>query len=99
MQNSDSVFSKACSEISQSLLSTDKPTRNRVKTEIKRICAKYSLGRIPRNQEILSMVDGSDFDKLSKVLLKKPVKTASGVAVIALSCRNCLCKISRHLPP
>jgi elongator complex protein 3 len=66
-----------------------------VKAEIKKICAKYSLERIPRNNEILAMAKGSDFSKLQKVLLKKPVKTASGVAVIALMPKPYACPHGR----
>ena len=82
MKNSN--FSKACREISQNLLQISEPTKNYTKLEIKRICTKYSLDKIPKNYEILSMVDGKSYEKLQKILLKKPVKTASGVAVIAL---------------
>jgi len=82
MKNSN--FSNACREISQSLLQITEPTKNHAKTEIKRICTKYSLDKIPKNYEILSTVDGKSYEKLQKILLKKPVKTASGVAVIAL---------------
>ncbi len=78
------VFSKACSEISQNLLSIEMPTKNQIKSQIKKICTKYALERIPKNHEILSTVNGADYTKLQKILLKKPVKTASGVAVIAL---------------
>jgi len=84
MQKQKMSFSKACYEISQNLLSSKLTTRNGVKSEIKKICAKYSLERIPRNYEILSTVKGEQFSQLRNVLLKKPVKTASGVAVIAL---------------
>lgn len=77
-------FIRACSEISQNLLSIQTPTRNQVKTQIKKVCTKYSLERIPRNHEILATVSGSNYTQLKKILLKKPVKTASGVAVIAL---------------
>src|SRR3989338_8734146 len=78
MQKSESIFSRACSEISQNLLTVTAPNKKEVKREIKKICVKYSLERIPRNYEILSTVSGSDYNKLQKVLLRKPVKTASG---------------------
>ncbi len=95
MSKLDSVFSKACSEITQNLLTIDEPSRKQVKEEIKRICAKYSLERIPRNHEILSMAKESDFNKLRKVLLKKPAKTASGVAVVALMPKPYACPHGR----
>jgi len=77
-------FSKACCEISESLLQIVEPTKNQAKSEIKRVCSKYSLDRIPKNYEILATVNGKSYEKLQNVLLKKPVKTASGVAVVAL---------------
>ena len=95
MSKLDSVFSKACSEITQNLLTINEPSKKQVKEEIKRICAKYSLERIPRNHEILSMAKESEFDKLRKVLLKKPVKTASGVAVVALMPKPYACPHGR----
>ena len=95
MSKLDSVFSKACSEITQNLLTINEPSKKQVKEEIKKICAKYSLGRIPRNHEILSMAKEEDFNKLRKVLLKKPTKTASGVAVIALMPKPYACPHGR----
>ena len=95
MQKSETVFSKACSEISLNLLTVLAPTKKVAKAEIKKICAKYSLERIPRNYEILATVKGSDFSKLQKVLLRKPVKTASGVAVIALMPKPYACPHGR----
>ena len=93
MKNSN--FSKACSEISQSLLQIIEPTKKQTKLEIKKICTKYSLERIPKNYEILSTVDGESYEKLQKVLLKKPVKSASGVAVIALMPKPFACPHGR----
>ena len=93
MENSN--FSKACREISQSLLEISKPTKNHVKSEIKRICTKYSLDKIPKNYEILSTVNGKSYEKLQGILLKKPVKTASGVAVITLMPKPYACPHGR----
>lgn len=84
MQQTSTIFAKACVEISRDLLTIESPTKNQIKAQIKKICTKYALERIPRNYEILSTVSGGDYTRLQKILLKKPVKTASGVAVIAL---------------
>ncbi|RNJ79586.1 MAG: tRNA uridine(34) 5-carboxymethylaminomethyl modification radical SAM/GNAT enzyme Elp3 [Nitrosopumilus sp. B06] len=91
----DSVFSKACGEITQSLLMINNPSRVKVKEEIARVCSKYSLARMPRNHEILATVRDSDFERLKKVLLKKPAKTASGVAVVALMPKPYACPHGR----
>jgi len=95
MQKSQLEFYRACSEISQNLLTISEPNKSEVKKEIKKICSKYSLERIPRNYEILSKVTGDDYRKLQKVLLRKPVKTASGVAVIALMPKPFACPHGR----
>ena len=63
MNKLNPAVSKACSEITQNLLSINEPSKNQVKEEIRKICAKYALERIPRNYEILSMVKEGDFDK------------------------------------
>ncbi len=95
MQKSDTLFTRACNEISQNLLTETVPNKKQVKKEIKKICLKYSLERFPRNYEILSTVSGSDYKKLQKVLLRKPVKTASGVAVVALMPKPYACPHGR----
>jgi elongator complex protein 3 len=50
---------------------------------------------MPKSHEILSMVKGEEFSKLRKVLLKKPIKTGSGVAVIALMPKPYACPHGR----
>ena len=93
-------FSRACSEISESLLQIVEPTRSQAKSEIKRVCTKYSLDRFPKNYEILATVNGRSYEKLQNVLLKKPVKTASGVAVVALDGKTiCMPSWKMHLLP
>ena len=95
MSELDSVFTKACYEISQNILLINEPTKGQIKEEIRKACGKYSLDRMPKSHEILSMVKGEEFSKLRKVLLKKPIKTGSGVAVIALMPKPFACPHGR----
>jgi len=95
MNNLEPILAKACSEITQNLLVISEPTKKQVKEEIRKICAKYALERIPRNYEILSTVKNADFSRLQKVLLKKPIKTASGVSIIALMPKPYACPHGR----
>lgn len=88
-------FTQACSEITKKLLDIENPTKKIVKEEIKKICAKYSLEKIPKNYEILSTVNDDEFEKLKKILLKKPAKTASGVSVVALMPKPYACPHGR----
>ena len=91
----DSIQSKAYAEITQNLLIIQEPTKKQVKAEIIKICTKYALERIPKNYEVLSMAKKSDFDKLKKVLIRKPAKTASGVSVVALMPKPYACPHGR----
>ena len=93
MQASD--YDRACSEISGQLLAINCPTKKQVRSAIMRVCSKYSLTKIPGNHEILATARGSDFDRLQDVLMTKPVKTASGVAVIALMPKPYACPHGR----
>ena len=94
MQKTDD-FTRACEEIVQNLLVINNPTKSVVKNEIKDVCTKYSLERIPRNNEILSTANPIDFKKLQNILLTKPVKSASGVAVIAIMPKPFACPHGR----
>lgn len=95
MNQLDPIVSKACSEITQNLLTIQKPSKKQVNAEIIKICTKYALKKIPKNYEILSTAKKSDFDSLRMVLLRKPAKTASGVAVIALMPKPYACPHGR----
>ncbi|TFG15221.1 tRNA uridine(34) 5-carboxymethylaminomethyl modification radical SAM/GNAT enzyme Elp3 [Candidatus Thorarchaeota archaeon] len=71
-------------EIIQSLLEKtqdlDKQVVNRVKNDV---CGKYNLGDIPSNADILQDTVGEERETLLEVLQKRPVRTVSGVAVVA----------------
>ncbi len=88
-------FQRACNEITQSLLLVENPSKSQVKAKIKKVCSKYALDRIPKNYEILAKASGDDFVKLQTILLRKPVKTASGVAVVALMPKPYACPHGR----
>ena len=94
MQKTDD-FSRACQEIMENLLTIDNPTTSIIKNEIKNVCTKYSLERFPRNNEILSMANPLEFKKLQNILLTKPVKSASGVTVIAVMPKPYACPHGR----
>jgi len=53
---------------------------HRVKIEL---CKKYGLDRVPKNSEILARVPKEHYEMAEKILRIKPVRSLSGVAVIA----------------
>jgi elongator complex protein 3 len=62
----------------------DEPDLKSVKRVIKQVSAKYALSSLPRNSDILNHIRPSFYDKIRKLLMVKPTKTASGVAVVAV---------------
>ncbi len=78
----DSAYEQACQEIALELEDLPNVQHKEILAIIKKACSKYNLHLIPRNQNILKYVRHGSV--LRKILKVKPVKTASGVAVIAL---------------
>jgi elongator complex protein 3 len=71
-------------EIVEALLTSSEPLSRRTVNKIKnRVCAKYHCGTIPSNADILEVTIPEECDILRPFLLKRPVRTVSGVAVVA----------------
>src|SRR5512136_1971422 len=60
---------------------SDRDSLQRLKAEL---CEKYSLDRMPSNPEILAEVPADLREKVEPTLRLKPVRTLSGVAVVAV---------------
>ncbi len=59
----------------------DKEGLQRAKIDL---CRKYGLPGVPRNSDVLATVSEEDRPKVMEVLRRKPVRTLSGVAVVAV---------------
>lgn len=59
----------------------DRPTINRIKNKI---CAKFGASRVPSNADILQDAIPEELEVLRPLMRKRPVRTASGVAVVAV---------------
>lgn len=75
---------RACSEIVRNLLALDDPTWRDARRTINSVCSELSLDRMPGKDEILAATNSEGYARLKGVLLKRPAKTGSGVAVVAL---------------
>lgn len=84
MQQGSSTVADACGEIAQRLLSADEPTAEDARRIVRSVCSRRALERIPKKQEILAAAGPEGYGRLHSILLKKPTKTGSGVAVVAL---------------
>ncbi|MHA2358750.1 MAG: tRNA uridine(34) 5-carboxymethylaminomethyl modification radical SAM/GNAT enzyme Elp3, partial [Candidatus Thorarchaeota archaeon] len=71
-------------EIVDALLSSSEPLNRKVINRTKnRVCAKYKCSKIPTNADILQAAIPEEADILRPYLQKRPVRTVSGVAVVA----------------
>jgi len=71
------------------------------------VCRDYGLLKFPSNSEILKIASREERNKITHILKKKPTRTISGVAVVAVMCSphqcphgKCLyCPESKKAPP
>jgi len=65
------------------LESDDVLDRRDINTIKKKCCAEFSASRVPSNADVLQSATEDEWDELQPLLQKRPVRTASGVAVVA----------------
>lgn len=73
---------------SSSKTSTDPPNLNTLRMKYAK---KYSLSAVPRLTDVLAAVPEEWKERLRGWLRAKPVRTASGVAVVAVMCKPHRC--------
>lgn len=71
-------------ELIEKVLSGRVRDRDGLQAEKMRMCCRYHLEQIPQNSLILSNVSEEERAVLEPYLVKKPVRTISGVAVVAV---------------
>lgn len=85
------LVKKAYREIVEILLKNP-PISRKDLAKIKRdICKKYSLDSFPRNSDILQMATEDERELVLPFLIKKPSRTLSGVAVVAVMSKPLTC--------
>lgn len=94
---SEEQIKKLAKEILQGIKNGEIVSKEDIHEFKKRLGKKYHLSRIPTNAEILSYIGRQD-TKVIKILRKKPVRTISGVAVVAVMSSPYPCPHGRCLP-
>jgi elongator complex protein 3 len=75
-------YQQACKSIAEQIESTKNPlSTKQVLKVVRKVASEYHLDTIPRNEHILHYLQD---DRYRRLLMVKPAKTASGVAVIAV---------------
>ncbi|KYK27403.1 MAG: radical SAM protein [Candidatus Proteinoplasmatales archaeon SG8-5] len=71
-------------EIIHRILAGDVSSKDDLERLKTRLCRAHRMDRIPSNAEILASVSEEDLDEVEGLLRTKPVRTISGVAVVAV---------------
>ncbi|MFW9846698.1 MAG: tRNA uridine(34) 5-carboxymethylaminomethyl modification radical SAM/GNAT enzyme Elp3 [Candidatus Thorarchaeota archaeon] len=72
-------------EIIDSLLSLDKVLNRREINQIKNhVCGKHGASKVPTNADVLQAAIPEELEILQPLMQKRPVRTVSGVAVVAV---------------
>ena len=74
---------KALRELVETLMHIPSPTGNDVNKAKMQVAAKYKLGKIPSNSEIIAILKAREKSKLLLLLRRKATRSISGVTVIA----------------
>ncbi|MDP7116267.1 MAG: tRNA uridine(34) 5-carboxymethylaminomethyl modification radical SAM/GNAT enzyme Elp3, partial [Candidatus Woesearchaeota archaeon] len=61
-----------------------KPTKKSLNSFKVRLCKKHKLGKIPKDIDILLALSPKDLKRVKKYLITKPVRSLSGVTVVAM---------------
>ena len=87
--NSNFLYDRACKDIASLLMQKEIVTGKELSWLIKEISGKYNLSSIPKYTDILRLIpDESD---CRKILIRKPIKSVSGVLVIAIMAKPYPC--------
>ena len=94
-EKQEADYVSACRHVASQIQSRSNLSRNEIAKIVRDASARYCLSTLPRNQDILEYLD--NLDSYRKLLMVKPVKTASGVAIIAVMPKPYACPQGRCL--
>ncbi|MFX1453394.1 MAG: tRNA uridine(34) 5-carboxymethylaminomethyl modification radical SAM/GNAT enzyme Elp3 [Promethearchaeota archaeon] len=72
-------------------------TKKELERRKKNICHKYNLSNVFSNADILSYAEDEEKEEIIHLLLKRPIRTISGVAVVAIMSKPQACPHGRCL--
>jgi elongator complex protein 3 (tRNA carboxymethyluridine synthase) len=88
---------EACRKIITSIIEGKIENRKDLEKIKHSVCKDYGLLKFPSNSEILKIATNEERSKITHILKKKPTRTISGVAVIAVMCPPHQCPHGRCL--
>lgn len=88
----------AARELAEMILSGDVATQDQLNKAKKTVSVAHGLPKLPRNSDILAAAQGDERDAVIMLLQKRPMRTASGVAVVAVMTSPEKCPHGRCVP-
>jgi len=86
----DASFERVCEELVERILAGE-IERDEVEAAKLEVCSEYSAPKVPKNSELLDFAPQARREELEEVLQRKPVRTASGVAPVAIMTSPHMC--------
>ena len=86
---------KACRKIIEDILDGKISTRRELEVEKRQLCRDLKLSRFMSNADILEFAKPEEKETVSAILKKKPTRTMSGVAIVAVMCHPHKCPHGR----
>lgn len=82
----EKIIEKACRLIITTIIDGNIKNRDELESAKRDVCRDYQLKKFPSNSEILKLAHPEEKDIIIPILKKKPTRTISGVAVVAVMC-------------
>ena len=86
---------KACRIIINDIINGKISTRRDLEVEKRQLCRDLKLSRFMSNADILEFAKPEEKEIVSGILKKKPTRTMSGVAIVAVMCHPHKCPHGR----
>src|SRR5271157_203917 len=88
----------ACRELVMLILTGDVSTQDELNKAKKMVSVAHHLSSLPRNSDILKVADEDEYGLVLGILQKRPVRTISGVAVVAVMTSLYKCPHGKCVP-
>ena len=88
---------KACQIIINNIINGKISTRRELEVEKRQLCRELKLSKFMSNADILNFANTDEKEIVSEILKKKPTRTMSGVAIVAVMCHPHKCPHGRCL--
>ncbi len=88
----------ACRELVTLIIAGDVKTQDELNKAKKMVSIAHHLSKLPRNSDILQVADQDEYGLVLNILQKRPVRTISGVAVVAVMTSPHKCPHGKCVP-